>query len=104
MSKLFFDYDPMTGVTEHFEATDDGFNITYSQDVEGIIESNKERAKEKASRKNEFRQVAEIPITLQMDWLVKHGIDVWNPDHMPGVKRLLNDPDYRYLKTQDIII
>ena len=60
--------------------------------------------KEDVNRKNEFRHVADIPITIQMDWLTKHGVDVWNQDHWPAVRRLLNDPDYRWLKTKEIII
>jgi hypothetical protein len=27
-----------------------------------------------------------------------------NPDHWPAVQRLLNDPDWRYLKTAEVII
>ena len=36
--------------------------------------------------------------------LEQDGIDVYNPDHWPAVQRKLNDPEWRYLKTSEIII
>ena len=36
--------------------------------------------------------------------LIEHGVDITNKDHMPGVKRLLNSNEYRYLKVRNIII
>lgn len=90
-----------------YEDTDKGFLLHYSQDAEPIIELNK--AKQSAGRDYYARdpdmwKVASIPIGVQMIWLTKHGIDIHNEDHWPGVKRLLNDPDWRYLKTAEIII
>jgi hypothetical protein len=107
MSKRFFDHCPMTGVTEWYEETDAGFNLHYEQDCEPIVEMNK--AKQSAGRAyyakdNEMWKVASIPITVQYQWLTKHGVDIMNKDHWPGVKRLLNDPEWRYLKTAEIII
>jgi hypothetical protein len=43
--------------------------------------------------------VACIPVGVQMKWLDDYGVDVLNKDHFPAVKRLLNDPDWRYLRT-----
>ena len=37
-------------------------------------------------------------------FLTEKGVDVHNPDHWPAVQRLLNDPDWRYLKTAEVII
>jgi hypothetical protein len=107
MSKRFFDHCPMTGVTEWYEETDTGFNLHYEQDCEPIVEANK--AKQSSGRAyyakdNEMWKVASIPITVQYQWLTKHGVDVMNRDHWHGVKRLLNDPEWRYLKTAEIII
>lgn len=103
-NRVFFDYDPETGIREEFEATDDGFHIHYSQDVESIIEANKRRQNEELNRKSEFWHVADIPITIQMEWMTKHGVDIYNPNHTPGIKRLLNDPDYRWLKCSEVIV
>lgn len=107
MSKRLFDHCHMTGVTEWFEDTDDGFNIHYEQDAEPIIELNK--AKQSMGRAfyakdPELWKVASIPIGVQYKWMVEHGVDVMNKDHWPKVKRLLNDPEWRYLKTAEVII
>ncbi len=107
MSKRFFDHCPMTGVTEWFEDTDDGFMIHYEQDAEPTIELNK--AKQSMGRAYyakdpDLWKVASIPIGVQYKWLIEHGVDVMQRDHWPKVKRLLNDPEWRYLKTAEIII
>ena len=107
MSKRFFDHCPMTGVTEWFEATDDGFNIHYEQDAAPIIELNKAKqsmGREFYAKDPDMWKVASIPIGVQYKWLIHHGVDVMNRDHWPKVKRLLNDPEWRYLKTAEIII
>jgi hypothetical protein len=41
---------------------------------------------------------------VQLKWLIEHGVDICNPDHMPGVTKLLNSNEYRYLKVRDIIL
>jgi hypothetical protein len=56
------------------------------------------------AKDNELHKVASIPVTVQYEWLTKHGVDFWNDDHWPGIVRLLNSPDYRYLKTAEVII
>jgi len=105
--KRQLDYDPLTGIREVFEATDDGFVIHTTQDVEPIIEANK--AKQSMGRAyyaadKDMWRVASIPITVQYKWLTEDGIDVWNPDHWPAVQRRLNSNEYRYLKTAEVII
>lgn len=106
--KRLLDYDPETGVREVFESTDDGFMIHLTQDCEPILEDNKARANHGKwgvnHPKSEFRHVAEIPIGVQYEWLVKHGINIYKKDHWPAVRRLLNSSDYRYLKTCEVIL
>lgn len=108
-SPRLFDYDPETGVRIDFIGSEDGKDayLRYHQDCEAILDLNK--AKQSAGREYyakdpDMWKVASIPITVQMKWLTEHGVDVMNPDHIDGVKRLLNDPEWRYLKTADIII
>ena len=107
--KRLLDYDATTGVSEIFEATDEGFNVHYVQDAEPILEANKTRARDGKwgagrDRAGEFQHVAEIPIGIQYKWLIEHGIDIYNKDHWAGVKRLLNSNEYRYLRSAEIII
>ena len=105
--KRMFDYDAQTGVRETFESTPDGFTIRTEQDCEPILELNK--AKQSMGRAfyasdPDMWKVAEIPIVVQMKWLVEDGIDIYNRDHWKAVKKKLNSNEYRYLKTAEVII
>jgi len=101
-------YDPLTGIREVFEATDEGFNIHTTQDVEPIIEMNKAKqsmGRAYYARDPDMWRIASIPITIQHKWLVEHGIkDVTDPYYWPKIRQLLNSSDWRYLKTAEVII
>lgn len=106
--RRLLDHDPMTGVSSEFESTADGFQVNYTQDVESILEANKAKFNATPMRSehtaSEFWHAADIPIVVQMKWLTEHGVDIYNPDHTPGIIRMLNDPDYRYLKVRNMIL
>ena len=103
-----FSYDPLSGVrTQYEDLGDEGFALHTTQDVAGVLDDNK--AKRNAGREyyaadKDMWRVASIPAVIQMDWLTKHGVDLYNPEHTDGVKKLLNSSEYRYLKTAEIII
>lgn len=42
---------------------------------------------------------ARIPLGVQYHWLKEYGVDINNQDHRPAVFRLLNSPEWKYLKT-----
>lgn len=108
MSNLsLFDHDPVSGLTTYWEDTDTGFKLHTTQDCEAIIEANKARQRTPGWYRldNDMWRVASIPIGIQYEWLVKYGIrDITSDEYWPKVRRLLNDPDYRYLKCGEIII
>ena len=107
MTKRLLDYDPLNGVSCYFEyePSSDRMVLTHEQDVGKIIDSNKQSAndQEKTKRgiKNDWWKYASVPVVVQMEWLNKYGVDMNNKDHMPRVFKLLNSPDYKYLKTTD---
>jgi hypothetical protein len=49
-------------------------------------------------------KVACIPLVIAEKWLNDHGVDVFQREHWPRVRQLLNDPDWRYLRTTDKVI
>lgn len=108
MDKRHFDFDPLTGMTTTFEDLGgDKFALHYEQDVEQILDSNKEKAnmgRDYYAQDDEMWRVASIPASVQMKWLVEEGIDIYNADHSDRVKKKLNDPDWMHLKTANIII
>lgn len=108
MKKIPFDFDPHTGVSITWEDLgDDGFALHYSQDVEPILDLNKAKAnagRDYYARDKEMWRVASIPASVQLKWLVEEGLDIYNPEHSARVKKKLNDPDWRHLKTADVRI
>lgn len=86
----------------HDQLTDETI-ISYTADSTPVLERNKKMQNDdeytKQGMKDEFWHYASIPVMVQMDWLINHGVDIYNKDHGPRISKLLNDPEYRYLKT-----
>lgn len=118
--RRLLDYDPMTGMYEWFHGHGDGgFTIETYQDpavVDAILERNKreanDRDKMKRGIKRGFMRAACIPIGVQHKWMKEEHFDIYEgtrgtkphkltPSGERKFKRLLNSPDYRYLKTID---
>lgn len=104
MNRRLISSDAWTGVDtyhEHDPLTDET-RIIHIGETDAVIEQNKALANDsdytKQGIKQEFWKYASIPAIIQTKWLVEHGVDVWNPDHGPAIGRLLEDPQYRYLK------
>lgn len=97
----FFDHDSFTGITEWIKPREGpGLRgeIAYRQDVEPILNDNKERYNS-GIRSKEFRHMATIPPIVELLWKTKYGIDIYNPNHREGIKRLLNSNEWSYLRT-----
>lgn len=105
MDKRLLNVDPDTGLMTWHSYDPQTYEtiISYTADSKPIIERNKEMQKvddfTKKGIKQEFWKYAEIPVEVQLDWLINKGIDVYNQDHKKKVFQLVNDPDYRHLKT-----
>jgi hypothetical protein len=104
--KRLLDHDPDTGMTiwhEYDEMTDTTL-LHHEQDVEPILEANKRAANDTTGPMGDLAHVASIPVSVQLKWLVEKGVDVLNQDHKQAVARLLDDPEWRYLKCRNIIL
>ncbi len=79
---------------------DGGWVIKTSQDVEPILDQNKERANfhDGYSPSRELRQVASIPNIIVHKWL-REGVNVYDENDWPEVKRRLNSSEYLSLRT-----
>ena len=105
MTKRIVDYDPLTGMTTTFDY-DHASDTTYvgrEQDISLLIESNKAMQNDieysKNGIKTEWWHMCKIPPLVIEKWKNEKGIDVLNKDHWKAVKKLLNDPEYKWLKT-----
>lgn len=89
---------------EQFIGTDTDGNVILKTvgDASEVIERNKQI--EGHGMGKEMRLAASIPSIIQHEWLVKHGVRFWDPNHKEAVKRLLNSSDYRYLRVNHFML
>ena len=73
--------------------------IEHIEDIQPLIDSNKRLQQEDHHIKDDFRLSARIPMTVYYEWKSKYGVDLFNPNHKEGVRKLINSHEYRYLKT-----
>lgn len=102
MAREFFDYDPLTGVTEYVDWSADGktFSITAEQDIDPFLDYAKELANSQIPDGN-FRKegwlYAMIPPVVQAQ-MFKRGINIMDKNDTKAVVRAVNQ-DYPYCKT-----
>lgn len=105
MSWEFFDYDPLTGITEYFrqDATTGALSIHYQQDVEPYLDYAKELANSKSTDGN-FRGEGFLIAMLPMIAIMKMREKGFNAlaEHGPEGSRYLCkeiETNYPYFKT-----
>lgn len=80
----------------------DGLAFLASQDVEPFLDHNKATATmghNGWTKSRDLKHVASVPLIIVEKWKNELGVDVFNPNHAAAVARLLNDPDWAYLRT-----
>lgn len=97
------------GGVEEWLHTDDGehFTLERRQDVESVLDANKRAAVANPKgygETREFQKVATIPIGVQFEWIRKYGADPLKKGNEALLKRLLNDPEYRWLRCSEVIV
>jgi hypothetical protein len=95
--KKLLDTDPISGIRHvfHYDNATDIATITAEQDVNEVIEANKQQFNDAPTKHGEWNKVASIPMVIYMD-LKKKGI----VDDPVAMKRWLNDPDNRFFRTR----
>ena len=86
---------------------DDRVLVRYEQtgdSLQRILDRNKATQNESFDKKADMWHAGHIPVGVIYEWITKHGVNVYNPAHEDGVTRLLNDPDYRYLRVSNFIL
>jgi len=96
--------DPATGIRKiyHVDRITGALTIQRIQDVAPILDRNKALTThdDGYNKRRTMRRVASIPTVLVEKWL-KEGIDVFNPDHAPALRRKLNDGEFMWLRTAE---
>lgn len=111
--RRLLDYDPASGVAE-YHSYDHATRVTeieVVQDAAPFLRVNQaHRNRDTATSgglnsisrkqiKESWWHVACIPIGVQYKWITDYGVNTLNPHHRDGVRKLLNDPDWAYLRT-----
>lgn len=103
MAKRLLDFNPLTGESVFMQTDNDQMRIVHEQDVTSIIDGNKRLANDpqitRDGIKNDMLLYASIPNTLIVKWKQELGLDVFNKAHRNRLFKLLNSPEYKYLKT-----
>jgi hypothetical protein len=90
-------------ITTRLEEDSDGSLIVHRlADVEPLLEENKARlnsGEDGYTPSRDLRRAASIPLAIVEKWRNELGVDIFNPDHLPAVRRLLNSSEYLYLRT-----
>jgi hypothetical protein len=106
MSKRLLDFNPVTGEAVSLQFEGGSMRVVHEQDTKSILDANKRLANNdsltRKGIKNDMLHYATIPNTLIVKWKQENGVDIFNPDHRGKMFRLLNHPDYKYLKTTTI--
>lgn len=109
MAVYLFDRDPETGAVETFEYDEANgvATIHRREDVEPNIEANKRELLSGHSGytpSRDMRRAASIPCSVALEWKQKLGIDVFDKNDWPAVKRLLNSNEWAYLRTAEFTL
>lgn len=103
------DRNPVTGLEKwmNYDEATDSVQVSYKQDeavVQGALDRNKMVQNEHHDRREDMWHAAHVPVQIMYEWLTKHGVNAWDPQHIDGVKRLLNSNEYRYLRVRNFIM
>ena len=89
----------------NYDHSEDNVVLKNTQDVQPILEMNKKEMAGDSpygSQNNpNMRKVASIPLVIIEKWKRELGIDIMDKNDMPKIKKLLNDPEYRWLRTHE---
>lgn len=78
-----------------------GGEIISMQDVGPLIEANKQKQNNTPRiLKADFWPEAFIPDIIILKWLQEEGLNIFDKNAAPQLRRRLNDPDWRFLRTR----
>ena len=102
MSTRLLGFDPASGLAQWWLEDGEGnWAQKASQHVEGLLDLNREARNhcDPYNGARDVRMVARIPLIVIAKWRNELGVDYWNPDHQHKVDALLDDADWRWLRT-----
>lgn len=105
MSRELLNYDPLNGIAQYhnYDVDTDTSIFESVGDAGPVLELNRKIANETDLTKKGIKEgwwlYARIPTIFQLKLLVEKGIDVYKKEHGHRLSKVLEDPEYRHLKT-----
>ena len=80
------------------------FDINKTQEVGSLLNANKAQSNEVGRKATDdcYNRVASIPAIIIAKWLLEDNLDIYHPDHAKRLKQKLNDPEWLYLRTNEM--
>lgn len=98
-------HDAKTGIAKSVRLEDNGdITVKRSQDVSGILESNKAIQNSGVDGYNadrSRRHVAHIPEIVRQDILAREGVDIFSPEGEERLFKLLTDSNFAGLRSNE---
>ncbi|MBV8190853.1 MAG: hypothetical protein JOY64_21515 [Alphaproteobacteria bacterium] len=105
MSRRLLDWDGSAHGLAHFWHEDGAGDWAQEivQQPSALLDLNREAQShcDPYNSGRDVRMVARIPLVIVAKWRSELGVDYWNPDHQAKVDALLNDPEWRWLRTDE---
>lgn len=100
MSSVIVDRHGQSIERHLYDDLTDTLVIHKATDIEANIEANKREYRDNShARFGDLKKVASIPEDLMAKWIAEDGINYMKPEHAAALRRKLNDPDNRFLRT-----
>ena len=102
MSRRLIDFNRETGVAHWWLEDGEGnWAQQSSQHTQALLDLNREAQSHcnPYNAQRDVRLVARIPLIIVAKWRNELGVDYFDPDHQAKVDALLNDPEWRWLRT-----
>ena len=100
--------DSHGGWTEWLDTMDgETFTLVRQADVEPVIDHNKRLQNDNPKGmgpSREWQHIASIPPIVQLQWIERYGADPLAKGNEKLLLRVLNDPEFRYLRCSTVIV
>lgn len=99
-----FNQETGCGVSVHSDPDgEDILAVEYYQDCQPLLDFAHEKRSDRANWSvkvdgNDWWHEASIPIAVQMELVVKYGLETWNPEHLDAIMKKVAT-EYKYLCT-----